>query len=386
MKNGQKLNVGIIGAGFIGEEHIEAVNRTFIGNVAAIAENDLVKAKIKAEKMGISKYYDDYQLLLKDEAIDVVHICTPNSCHFEMTEKALKANKHVICEKPLTLTVNEAKKILDLAKKMNRVHAIHFNIRYYPLIRHAKACVDRGDIGKINVITGSYLQDWLFYETDYSWRLESEQSGNTRAIGDIGTHWMDLVEYVSGCQITEVMADMETIHKTRKKPKSSIESWSGKLVKAMEYDEVLIDTEDYATVLLNFDNGAKGCYTVNQMAAGRKNRVYFEINGSKASLVWDSETPNELIIGKRDEGNEMIIRDPSLVYPEARQIIALPGGHNEGFADTSKQLFKEVYTYIIEGDYRKPKKFPDFKEGFREVQLCDAIFNSGQLRQWVKVT
>lgn len=195
-------------------------------------------------------------------------------------------------------------------------------------------------------MTGSYLQDWLVKDTDYSWRLESAQSGVTRAVGDIGTHWMDLVEYVTGIQITEVNADMGTFLKKRKKPKKSIETWSGKILKNEDYDVVDIDTEDYASVLLHFNDGQRGVFTVNQMACGHKNRVTFEINGSLGSVIWNSEAPNQLTIGRRDRGNEVIIRDPSLVYPEAGSIITLPGGHNEGFADTSKQLFKEVYQYI----------------------------------------
>lgn len=321
------LKVGIISLGFIGQIHVEAIARTFLADVVAVAGRMNSEAlQQKASRFGIPRCYGNYKELLQDNKVEVVHICSSNSCHYKMARDALLAGKHVVCEKPLTVNRREAEELVALAEKKNLVNAVHFNVRYYPLVRQARTMVEKGNIGDVFTVTGSYLQDWLFYDIDYSWRLETEQSGPTRAIGDIGSHWLDLIEYITRQRVSEVMADFGTFHKLRKKPDRPIETWSGKILRSDEYTEVPIHTEDYASVLLHFENGAQGSFTANQMAAGRKNRVYYEINGSKASLVWDSEQPNQLIIGNRNRGNEVLIRDPSLLYKEARELTSYPGG------------------------------------------------------------
>lgn len=382
------IKAGVIGTGFIGPIHVEAIRRTNLGEVVALVGSNEETARTKAAQLGIPRSYGDYRHLLRDDDIQVVHICTPNNLHYQMAKDSLLAGKHVVCEKPLTMTRKEAEELLEIVEKTGLVNAINFNVRYYPLVREARHKVAAGDVGNIYSIQGSYLQDWLFLDTDYSWRLEPELSGESRAVADIGTHWLDLIEYISQQKIVEVMADFATFHKTRKKPLKAVDTWSSKLIQSEDYEVVPIHTEDYASVLLHFENGGHGVFTVNQAAAGRKNRVFFEISGSKSSLVWESERPNELMIGHRAKPNEILLRDPSLVSEEARGIVSYPGGHNEGFPDTSKQLFKEVYELILTGKRqgKEPNyKFPTFYHGYREAMLCDAIIESAKTRAWVKV-
>jgi predicted dehydrogenase len=380
-----RIKVGVIGTGFIGPAHIEALRRLGTINVAALADVDEQTARAKAAALGIERSYGDYREMLADDTIEAVHICTPNNLHYAMSKDAIEAGKHVVCEKPLAISASEGEELVKLAAKKRVVNAVHFNIRYYPLMRQVKLMVEKGELGDIFAIHGSYLQDWLFYPTDYNWRLEPALSGKSRAIADVGSHWIDLIEYVSGLRIVEVFADFATFHKTRKKPLKPVETYAGKILKPEDYKDIKIDTEDYASVLLRFDNDARGVLTVSQVAAGRKNRLYFEIDGSKKAAAWESEKPNNIWIGRRDGSNEEMLRDPSLVYPEVREIISFPGGHNEGFPDTSKQMFKEIYAYIVAGDMKAVPKFPTFRDGLRELVLCEKILESNKAQKWIKI-
>lgn len=377
------IKVGVAGLGFIGPAHIEALRRLPGIEVVAISETSKELAKSKAEHLGIPEFCDNFNDLLKKD-IDCVHICTPNFLHFEMAKAALMAGKHVVCEKPLATTIAEGSELLKLAKEKGLIHAVHFNIRYYPLVRQMKVMREKGELGEVYSIIGSYLQDWLFYSTDYNWRLEPELSGKSKAIADIGSHLMDLLEYISGLRITEVMADFKTIHPKRKKPLKPVETYTGKLLQPEDYKDVPISTEDYATVMLRFDNGNKGVITVSQVSAGRKNRLSLEIAGSKQTFAWNSESPNEMWIGRRDAANQVLLRDPSLFDKESAALISFPGGHNEGFPDTSKQMFKEVYENIRKGTM-EGAKFPTFADGLRELVLCEKILESNDKQGWVLV-
>ncbi|MBN1838381.1 MAG: Gfo/Idh/MocA family oxidoreductase [Spirochaetales bacterium] len=380
------VKTGVIGTGFIGPAHVEALRRIPNIEVVALADVDADTARQKAEMLGIPSHYGDYRTLLAREDLDAVHICTPNNLHFRMAKQALEAGKHVICEKPLATELSEARELVELARKKNLVNAVHFNVRYYPLMAHVRQMIQKGELGTIFSVHGSYLQDWLFHPTDYNWRLEPELSGRSRAVADVGSHWMDLIENVTGLRIVEVLADFATFHKRRKKPLKPVETYAGKLLKPEDYAEVPIGTEDYATVLLGFDNGARGVYTVSQVFAGRKNRLYFEIAGSKKAAAWESELPNQLWLGSRDGPNELLLRDPSLVHPDSRELINFPGGHNEGFPDTSKQVFKQVYADIRAGrPCGNDPPYPTFAAGLRELELCDRIMESSEKRAWVQV-
>jgi predicted dehydrogenase len=379
----KKIRVGVAGTGFIGPVHVECLKR--VPGIEVVAINDVASAREKAESMGIERYYTDFNEMIAEKDIDCVHICTPNFLHYPMAKDALHAGKHVVCEKPLSNTVEEAQELTEIAKASGLVHAIHFNLRYYPLVRQMKTMREKGELGDIYSVIGTYLQDWLYYDTDYNWRLEPDKSGNSRAIADIGSHLMDMIEYISGEQIVAVMADFNTIHKNRKKPLKPIETYSGKILKPEDYGEVPINTEDYATVILKLSNGNRGVVTVSQVAAGRKNRLNIEVSGSKKAVAWCSETPDHIWIGNRDVANQALMRDPSLVYPESAALISYPGGHIEGFADTSKQLFKEVYDAVRQGKQPENPLYPTFEDGLREQVICDKIIESSKKESWVQL-
>jgi predicted dehydrogenase len=341
-------------------------------------------ARQKAEQLGIERPYV-FEDLLRQEDISSIHICTPNFLHYSQAKAALEAGKHVVCEKPLAKDLKEAEELVALAARTGLVNAVHFNLRYYPLARQMKTMREKGELGEVYSVIGSYLQDWLFYETDYNWRLEPDKSGDSRAIADIGSHLMDILEYITGLKTVAVMADFNTIHKTRKKPLKPVETYSGKMLQPEDYADVPINTEDHANVLLRFSNGNRGVITVSQVSAGRKNQMKLEIAGSKKTFAWNSEAPNEMWIGNRDGYNENLMRDPALVHAEARSVISFPGGHNEGFPDTSKQMFKEVYAAVAAGKQPSTPAYPTFADGYRELLICERILESNRKQGWVEV-
>lgn len=381
----KKYQVGVIGAGFIGPAHMEGIRRQGF-EVAAVAASDQASSDRAAEKLLVPRAYGDWRDLVQDPDLDVVHITSPNYLHFEQAAACLKAGKHVICEKPLAMNTEESSQLVALAEKTGLVNAVTFNIRFYPLIQDARARIQAQELGdRLYIIQGSYLQDWLLYDTDWNWRLEPELGGKLRAVADIGSHWIDLVTFITGTRVEQVFADFETFLPIRRKPTKRIDTFGGKLEKDQVYEEKEIHTEDYASVLLKFDNGARGVMTVAQICSGRKNRLFFEINGSESSLVWDSERPNELQIGHRPVPNQLLIKDPSLMKEEARWSASYPGGHTEGFPDTFKQLQIAVYDYIENGDYTAPTNFPTFQAGHNTLAVDQAILESAQRGKWTKV-
>jgi predicted dehydrogenase len=305
--------------------------------------------------------------------------------HHPHAKAALLAGKHVVCEKPLAMTAEQSAELVALAVEKKLVNAINFNIRMYPLAQQARSMVRGGELGDVFILQGSYLQDWLLLPTDWNWRLEPQYGGTLRAVGDIGSHWLDLLTFITGLHVEEVYADFKTFHPVRKKPTKPLETYTGKMLTPEDYVDQPINTEDYATIILHYENGVRGVLTVSQVSSGRKNRLFYEINGSRSSLGWDSERPNELWVGHRAGPNQVLMKDPSLLSPEARSVTSYPGGHNEGFPDTFKQLYGKVYDYIFAGDYNKTPDFPTFADGHYEMQLCEAIERSAREKAWVKV-
>ncbi|HET9909509.1 MAG TPA: Gfo/Idh/MocA family oxidoreductase [Anaerolineales bacterium] len=380
----QTIGVGVAGTGFIGPAHVEGLRRNGI-RVLGLVGSTGEKAEQKAAELGIPHAYASLDEMLADPEIDVVHLATPNHLHHPHARAALLAGKHVVCEKPLAMTSEESADLVQLAVEKQLVNAVNFNIRMYPLVHQARSMVQSGELGDLFILQGSYLQDWLLFPTDWNWRLETNLGGTLRAVGDIGSHWLDLLTFITGLRVEEVYSDFKTFHPVRKKPAKPLETFTGKILTPEDYIDQPISTEDYATILLHYENGVTGVVTVSQVSSGRKNRLFYEINGSKSSLGWDSERPNELWIGRRTEPNQTLLKDPSLLSPEARAVTSYPGGHNEGFPDTFKQLYAKVYDYIISGDYTKTPDFPTFADGHYEMQLCEAIERSAREKTWVKV-
>jgi len=379
-----KIKVGIAGTGFIGPAHVEALRRNNIP-VIGLSEATAELAQKKAAEMGIEKAYPSYEAMIADPEITVVHLATPNYLHHAEAKVALLAGKHVVCEKPLAMNSKESAELVKLAAEKKLVNAINFNLRFYPLVHQARDMVQSGELGQLYIMQGSYLQDWLLYATDWNWRLQPEIGGTLRAVADIGSHWLDLLTFISGLKVEEVYADFKTFLPTRKKPAKPVETFTGKVLQPSDYIDQPIHTEDYASILLHYENGARGVLTVAQVCAGRKNRLYFEIDGAKQSLAWDSEHPNDMWIGRRDGPNGMLMKDPSLLTAETRQIVSYPGGHQEGFPDTFKQLQSKVYRYLQAGNMDAKPDFPTFADGHYEMLLCEAVERSAKEGCWMKV-
>lgn len=380
----QSIGVGVAGTGFIGPAHIEALRRNSI-EVLGLAESSVEKAEEKAAELSIPRSYGSLEEMLADPDIHVVHLATPNYLHYPHAKAALQAGKHVVCEKPLAMTTAESAELVELAAGKNLVNAVNFNIRMYPLVQQARSMVQNGELGDLFILQGSYLQDWLLLPTDWNWRLEPDLGGTLRAVGDIGSHWLDLLTFITGLRIEQVYADFKTFHPIRKKPSKPLETYTGKMLTPEDYIDQEISTEDYATILLHYENGVRGVLTVSQVSSGRKNRLFYEISGSKSSLSWNSERPNELWVGHRTEPNQILLKDPSLLSREALETVSYPGGHNEGFPDTFKQLYKKIYNYILAGDFSTTPDFPTFADGHYEMQLSEAIERSAKEGKWVKV-
>jgi predicted dehydrogenase len=381
-----KIPAGIIGTGFIGPAHVEAARRLGNVDVVAVAEANIDLAQEKAADMSIPKAYGNYQDLLADPEIQVVHNCTPNHLHFEVNRDILAAGKHVISEKPLAMNTEESSELVRLAKESGLIHAVDFNYRFFPLVQHAKEMVRIGEVGDIFTLHGSYLQDWLYLQTDWNWRLVPELSGDSRALADIGSHWCDLVQFITGLTITRVFGDLRTVHKTRMKPKKDVATYSGKELSPEDYEPQEINTEDYASVLIELSNGAHGVFTVSQVSAGRKNRLSFEIDGSKCALAWDQERPNEMWLGYREKANEILMKDPSLLHEAAREYAHYPGGHTEGYPDGPKNLFRNVYRAVEKGPMPEQPDWSTFEDGHKEVAICEAVLASHKSQSWVEVS
>lgn len=383
----KKIKVGVVGVGFVGPIHIENLRRLGIVEVAAVAMRNQEKANKAAERLGVAKAYGDWEKLVADEDIDVVHITAPNILHFPVAKACIEAGKHVVCEKPLTLDVKEAKILVKLAKKRKVVNATTYNMGFYPMIRQAKEIVASGGLGKIFLVHGKYLQDWLSRDSDYNWRVEAKLGGKSRVVADIGSHWMQMVQLITGKRIISVYADTTIFIPIRKKPTITIPTHSERELMPGEYKNIKVDTEDHATIMFRFEDGIKGVLIAAQVCPGRKQRIEWEINGSERSLAWCGEEPNVLWIGERSKSNGILIKDVNLMEKNARQYVHYPGGLAEGYPDSWKNIFMKIYQYIASGSLEKNIRpdFPTFEEGLELQILIDSVLESGEKNEWIDI-
>jgi predicted dehydrogenase len=377
----RKIKTAVVGTGFMGKVHSEAIRRLGNVEIAAVVGSNAKTAAAFGEAIGVERTTGDYKELLNDREIEAVHICTPNAQHYPMSKAFFEAGKAVLCEKPLSMTVAEAEDMVKLAESRKLANCVNHNLRYYPVVQQIRAMIEAGDLGDILVVQGGYSQDWLLYDTDYNWRIERAANGALRVVGDIGSHWMDLAQHLTGQKITALCADLQIFHKTRKKPKKAIETFAGKKLAPEDYDQVPIDTEDFGAVLVHLGDRARGAYTVSQVSAGCKNRFVMEIFGTKCGVSWNQERPDELWIGNRNSSNQVIIKDPSLLYPGAAAYADLPGGHGEGYDDTHKQVFKRFYRKIA--DPSAPIEYPTFADGLHGMRLLEKVIESNKKHGWV---
>jgi len=384
----RKIKAAIFGTGFMGKVHTEAIRRLGNVEVIAVAASSQATADRFAEALLIPKATGDWKSLVEDPEIDAVHICTPNSLHFPMSKAALESNKHVLCEKPLSMNLAQAHALAELGAEGNLAHCINHNLRCYPMVQQMRAMIAAGELGEILVVNGTYFQDWLLYDTDWNWRADSAANGALRTMGDIGSHWMDVIEHLTGLRITSLCADLATFHEIRRRPKGSVETFTGKKLAPEDYIETPVSTDDFGAVLLRLGGHSKrearGSFAVSQVSAGRKNRFNLEIYGTKSGVAWNQERPDELWIGHRNSANQLMLKDPSLLHASAATFADLPGGHSEGYDDTHKQMFRRFYARVA--DKTAAVEYPTFADGARGMQLLEKVHESSRDRAWVEVS
>lgn len=363
------INVGIIGSGFIGPAHIEALRRLGFVQVVALCDGTLEQAQEKARALNVPNAYGNVEELLAHPDLQVVHNCTPNHLHAQINRQILAAGKHVFSEKPLCMTAEEARELVSLAEQAGVVHGVSFVYRQFAMVRQAASMARAGSVGRMFAAHGSYLQDWMLRQTDYNWRVDAALGGASRAVADIGSHWCDTVQFVTGRRIVEVMADLSVVWPTRK---------------ANAADKP-VTTEDFGSILLRFDDGSKGSFSVSQVSAGRKNRLSFEINGSEQSVAWDQEVPQQLWVGHRDRANQMLTDDPGLMNADVADSAHFPGGHIEGWPDAFKNMMAQFYRAVQANILPEKPLFATFHDGADVMYIIDAIVKSHQQQRWVRV-
>lgn len=382
MVSARRPGAAVIGSGFIGTVHVEALRRLGV-TVHGILGSTPERALARANRLGVPRAYGDLDELLADPAVEVVHVTSPNHLHHPQVKAILAAGRHVVCEKPLAVTSEQSAELVALAQASDRVCAVNYNIRFYPLNQHLHGAVAAGELGDVRLVTGRYFHDWLFLDTDWNWRLDPAEGGELRAFGDIGTHWVDLVSFITGSRVASVLAELVTAIPVRHAPAGPVETFSTQ--RSSDTVATPMTTDDIALLLLRFANGARGSVAISQVSAGRKNSLQYEVDGSRGSAAWDSETPDHLWLGHRDTPNEVLQRGPALMNAVGAAAASLPAGHVEGFGDTFHALFRAIYAAIEDGRMPDRPTFATFQDGHHEMLLGDAVQRSAREGRWVDV-
>ncbi len=360
----KQIGVGIIGAGFMGLVHSRAA-RAAGGRLVGVTDSVGPLAQALAGDLNFERVFSDSEELIADPQVEVVHVCVPNHAHARLVAEAIKAGKHVVCEKPLATTVAEATQLEHLADSAGVVASVPFVYRYYPIVREIRERVRGSEGGRLSVLHGSYLQDWLAFETDSDWRVDPLLGGASRAFGDIGVHWVDLVEFVSAQRLTRVCAQMLTVFPIRQAKGEPVE----------------VKTEDAVTLNFETDGGAIGSLVLSQVSFGRKNRLWFSLEGTKATYVFDQELPDSLWIGGRSS-SEVLARSSDGLHAGAASYVTVPAGHPQGYQDCFNAFVSDTYGAILG---QAPDGLPRFADGRRAAELTQAVIASAATQAWVEV-
>ncbi len=379
MSDVSAIGAAVIGTGFIGTVHVQALHRLGV-QVVGVLGSSAERGSARAAEIGVHQAYPSLEALLADDSVDVVHVTSPNHAHFPQVMAILKAGKHVICEKPLAMTSHQSAEMVEMAAASGKVCAVCYNIRFYPLNQQAHGMVAQGELGRIRFVTGHYHQDWLAKPTDWNWRLQADKGGALRSVGDIGTHWVDLTSFVTGLKAKSVFADLTTFLPERQRPTGPVETFSSA---EGTTETVAVDTDDASAIMIRYEGGAKGVMTTSQINIGRKNLLVWDVAGSAASAAWNSETPDHLFIGHRDDANQILMRDFTLMNATGTRAATLPPGHVEGFADSFFNFFRAVYTDVCAGKRGPDSTWATFEDGHYEMRFCDAVVKSAREDRWV---
>lgn len=377
-----RLRAAVIGMGFVGPHHVDAVRRTGYADVALVVGSDPDRTAKRAAALGVDRWSVDAASVIADPAIDVVHICTPNATHVALASAALAGGKHVVLEKPIAMDAAGANALVARAASSGRHAMVALTYRGYPMVRRARELVASGELGAVRVIHGGYIQDWLADEADFNWRIDPQIGGASRAVADIGTHWFDTIEFVSGCRVEAVMADLATLIPSRLRPVDGVSAFGTSSGPA---ERVEIHSEDAATILVRFEGGAIGACVVSQVSAGRKNAFTVHVDGATSSLSWEQEVPERLWLRSRDQ-TRLLVRDPGGSQP-ASGTPSLPAGHPEGWGEALRDLIRPFYAAIAQGAAPTvvDAPYPTFLDGARSLAFVDAVLASAREESWVRL-
>lgn len=378
------INVGVVGAGFIGMQHIEAIGRIPGVKIVAICTNNVDHLNYLKNNGVCERTYTDYKEMIDNENLDAIHNCTPTNMHFEINDYALRNNLHVFGEKPLAKTTSEAKKLVDLAKEKKLLTGVNFNYRNNLLVQEMRARVEQNDFGRVLFVQGEYLQDWLMFESDYDWRVDLNAGGPSRALADIGSHCIDVAEYIMGKRIVAVNSTLFTVHDKRRKY-ASTGTFSQTDDLDQSFEEVTVENEDGGVIQAKFEDGVIASFVISQVSAGKKNGLMINISGEHYALEWKQEQSDRLWVGHRDKGNEEIYADANYVSESVKNFATLPNGHPVGWHDAMTNGIRMFYQAIIENNIDSKKTFATFDDGYHVMKVIDACLESDDKKSWVYV-